>query len=68
MIVGVAAADNLNHVKQSRTNITLVAERPEMSEEERAAGLRELAELIVDPNWLDRETLANIEQLTEPKQ
>jgi hypothetical protein len=55
-------------VKQLQTNITLVAERPEMSDEERAAGLRELAELIVDPSWLDRETLANIEQLTEPKQ
>jgi len=39
-----------------------------MSDEERAAGLRELAELIVDPSWLDRETLANIEQLTEPNQ
>ena len=64
----IAAADNLNYVKQSQTNITLVAERTAMSDEERAAGLRELAELIVDPNWLDRETLANIEQLTEPKQ
>jgi hypothetical protein len=66
--VGIVAADNLNYVKQSRTNITLVAERTAMSDEERAAGLRELAELIVDPNWLDRETLANIEQLTDPKQ
>jgi hypothetical protein len=66
--VGIVAADNLNYVKQSQTNITLVAERTAMSDEERAAGLRELAELIVDPNWLDRETLANIEQLTEPKQ
>ncbi len=66
--MGIAAADNLNYVKQSQTNITLVAERTAMSDEERAAGLRELAELIVDPNWLHRETLANIEQLTEPKQ
>jgi hypothetical protein len=66
--VGIVAADNLNYVKQSQTNMTLVAERTAMSDEARAAGLRELAELIVDPNWLDRETLANIEQLTEPKQ
>jgi hypothetical protein len=66
--VDVAAADNLKYVKQPQTNITLVAERPDMSDEDRAAGLRELAELIIDPNWLDRETLANIEQLTEPKQ
>jgi hypothetical protein len=35
--------------------------------EERAAGLRELAELILDPNWLDRDTLENIEQLTDPE-
>lgn len=63
--MGVAAADNLSYVKRSQTNITLVAERPEMSDEERAAGLRELAELIVDPNWLDRNALENIEQLTE---
>jgi hypothetical protein len=66
--VDVAAADNLKYVKQPQANITLVAERPDMSDEDRAAGLRELAELIIDPNWLDRETLANIEQLTEPKQ
>jgi hypothetical protein len=35
-----------------------------MSDEERARGLAELAERIVDPTWLDRETLAHIEQLT----
>lgn len=43
----------------------LTAERPYMSDEERAERLAELAERIVDPTWLDRETLANIEQLTD---
>jgi hypothetical protein len=64
----VAADDNLSYMELSNSNPTLAAERPPMSDEERAAGLRELAELIVDPNWLDRQTLANIEQLTEPNQ
>jgi hypothetical protein len=60
--VGVAAADNLNYVKQSRTNIALVAERPDMSDEERTKRLAELAELIVDPTWLDREALEELEK------
>ena len=60
--MGVAAVGNLNYVKQSRTNIALVAERPDMSDEERAARLAELAELIFDPDWLDRETLAELEK------
>jgi hypothetical protein len=51
-----------------RTNVTLVAERPDTSDEQRAAGLRELAELIVDPNWLDRGTLENLERLMDPEQ
>ena len=38
-----------------------------MPPEERAAGLRELAELILDPNWPDRDTPENIEQLTDPE-
>ncbi len=33
-----------------------------MSDEERAARLAELAELIFDPDWLDRETLAELEK------
>jgi hypothetical protein len=60
--VGVAAADNLNYVKQSQTNIALVAERPDMSDDERAARLAELAELIVDPTWLDRDALKELEK------
>jgi hypothetical protein len=60
--VSVAAADNLSYVKQSQTNIALVAERPDMSDEERAKRLAELAELIVDPTWLDRESLEELEK------
>jgi hypothetical protein len=46
---------------------SLPGEVVDMPPEERAAGLRELAELILDPNWLDRDTLENIEQLTDPE-
>jgi hypothetical protein len=46
---------------------SLPGEVVDMPHEERAAGLRELAELILDPNWLDRGTLENIEQLTDPE-
>lgn len=46
---------------------SLPGEDVNMPPEERAAGLRELAELILDPNWLDRDTLENIEQLTDPE-
>jgi hypothetical protein len=45
-----------------RSPTVLVAERPEMSDEERAAGLAELAELIVDPTWLDHVALEQLEQ------
>jgi hypothetical protein len=60
--VVIAAADNLNYVKQMQTNIDSVAERPDMSDEERAARLAELAELIVDPTWLDRDALKELEK------
>ena len=60
--MGVAAADNLNYVNRPQTNSTLVAERPDMSDEERAKRLAELAELIVDPTWLDREALEELEK------
>jgi hypothetical protein len=47
------------------TNPTLAAERTEMSDEERVARLEALWERLVDPDGLDRETLKNIEELTE---
>lgn len=47
---------------RSSTQPPLVAERPEMSDQERAKRLAELAELIVDPTWLDREALEELEK------
>lgn len=44
------------------TSPTLTAERREMSDEERATRLAELAELIVDPTWLDRDALEELEK------
>ena len=49
-------------MKQPQANIDLVAERPEMPDDERDAGLAELAELIVDPKWLDRQALKELEK------
>jgi hypothetical protein len=40
----------------------LIAERPELSDHERAERLAELAELIVDPTWLDRDALEELEK------
>ena len=40
----------------------LIGERPEMSDEERDKALAELAELIFDPTWLDREALQELEK------
>jgi hypothetical protein len=55
-------------MKGQRTTPVISAERRAMSDEQRARGLAELAERIVDPGWLDRETLAHIEQLTDDDQ
>ncbi|MGH2874596.1 MAG: hypothetical protein ACRDL5_19315 [Solirubrobacteraceae bacterium] len=44
------------------TSSTLISERPELPDEERAKRLAELAELIVDPTWLDRDALEALEQ------
>ena len=45
---------------------SLPGEVVDMPPEERAAGLRELAEPILDPNWLDRDT-SDIDELTDPE-
>jgi hypothetical protein len=52
-------------VKSQRPSPLVAAERPQMTDEERAAGLKALAERVLDPNWLNRDVLENIEQLTE---
>lgn len=49
-------------MRRSPTSPTLIAERPELPKEERAQRLAELAELMFDPTWLDRETLAELEK------
>lgn len=54
--------DTLGVMPRSSTQPPLVAERPEMSDQERAKRLAELAELIVDPTWLDREALEELEK------
>lgn len=43
---------------------TPTAERPTLSDEERAERLRRLAERMFSPDGLDRDTLEHIEQLT----
>lgn len=55
-------ADNLLSMRRSPTSPTLFGERPEMSDEERDKALAELAELIFDPTWLDREALKELEK------
>ena len=49
-------------MRQTPANPALIGERPEMSDEERDKALAELAELIVDPTWLDREALKELEK------
>jgi len=54
----------LGAMKHSVLSTTPTAERPALSDEERAERLRRLAERMFSPNGLDRDTLENIEQLT----
>ncbi len=49
-------------MEPSSTSPTLIAERPALPNEERAQRLAELAELIVDPTWLDRDALEELEK------
>ena len=51
-------------VKHSVLATTPTAERPALSDEERAERLRRLAKRMFSPYGLDRDTLEHIEQLT----
>jgi hypothetical protein len=51
-------------MKHSVVSTTPTAEKPALSDKERAERLRRLAERMFSPNGLDRDTLKNIEQLT----
>lgn len=51
-------------VKHSVLSTTPTAEKPALSDEERAERLRRLAERMFSPDGLDRDTLEHIEQLT----
>jgi hypothetical protein len=51
-------------VKHSVLTTTPTAEKPALSDEERAERLRRLAERMFSPDGLDRDTLEHIEQLT----
>jgi hypothetical protein len=52
-------------VKHSVLSTTPTAEKPALSDEERAERLRRLAERMFNPDGLDRDTLEHIEQLTD---
>jgi hypothetical protein len=51
-------------VKHSVLGSTPTAEKPALSDEERAERRRRLAERVFSPDGLDRDTLERIEQLT----
>ena len=52
-------------VKHSVLSTTPTAEKPALSDEQRAKRLRLLAERVLRPDGLDRDTLEHIEQLTD---
>jgi hypothetical protein len=52
-------------VKRSTQSATATAEKPALSDRQRAARLELLAERLFSPDGLDRDTLARIEQLTD---
>ena len=56
---------SLPAVKRPVSPPTVIGERPEMSDEDRAALIDALWKRLNNPNGLDWETLENIEQLTE---
>jgi len=51
-------------VKHSVLSTTPTAEKPTLSDEERAERLRRLTERMFNPDGLDRDTLEHIEQLS----
>jgi hypothetical protein len=54
----------LGIVRHSVLSTTPTAEKPALSDEERAERRRRLAERVFSPDGLDRDTLEHIEQLT----
>jgi hypothetical protein len=55
----------LGLVRHSVLSTTPTAEKPALSDEERAERRRRLAERVFSPDGLDRDTLEHIEQLTD---
>jgi hypothetical protein len=55
-------------MKNSATSTTPKAEKPALTDAQRAARLKLLAERLVSSDGLDRDTLARIEQLTGEEQ
>jgi hypothetical protein len=55
-------------VKRSTQTATATAEKPALDDEQRAARLELLAERLLSPDGLDRDTLARIEQLAGDEQ
>jgi hypothetical protein len=55
-------------MKNSVASTTPTAEKPALTDEQRAARLKLLAERLVSSDGLDRDTLARIEQLTGEEQ
>jgi len=55
----------LEGMKRSTSDTTATAEKPAISDQQRAARLELLAERLLSPDGLDRATLARIEQLTD---
>jgi hypothetical protein len=58
----------LERMKSSVASTTPTAEKPALTDEQRAARLKLLAERLVSSDGLDRDTLVRIEQLTGEEQ
>lgn len=64
----VVGARYARRVKPSIPATTSTAERPALIDQDRAERLGSLAQRLRDPDGLDRDTLAQIEQLTATEQ
>ena len=64
----VVGARYARRVEPSIPAATPTAERPALTDQDRAARLGLLAQRLRDPDGLDHDTLAQIEQLTDTKQ
>jgi hypothetical protein len=58
----------LERMKSSSASTAPTAEKPALTDEQRVARLKLLAERLVSSDGLDRDTLARIEQLTGEQQ